>query len=196
MKNRRPLSPSGSVCLLPKLITTQRFAIGLSSSNSRRSLLSVNRIVFCVHNNYRLSINCIFTRHIECQNRTCQSARCTVMCSQECHVNSKAIVLFARTSHISSSGSCNSIVITYRIVEICTNRHVQQRQSSNTPLMAVTGNSSKQAVTLEASQHSKRAGVYSITLSILTSGSCDVVCQVNNLSAEFILLVYIIVKAV
>src|SRR5699024_2302006 len=106
------------------------------------------------------------------------------------------IVLFARTSHISSTSSYASIVVTNRTVEVCTNRHVQQRQSSNTPLMTVTGNSSKQAVTLEAGQHSKRAGIYSITLSILTSSSCNVVCQVNNLSAEFILLVYVIVKAV
>ena len=60
--------------------------------------------------------------------------------------------------------------------------------------MAVTGNSSKQAVTLEAGQHSKRAGIYSVTLSILTFGSCDIVRQVNNFCAEFILLVYVIVK--
>ena len=62
--------------------------------------------------------------------------------------------------------------------------------------MAVTGNSSKQAVTLEAGQHSKRAGIYSITLSILAFSSCNIVRQMNNLCAEFILLVYIIVKAV
>src|SRR5699024_12291846 len=67
------------------------------------------------------------------------------------------IVLFARTSHISSSSSCDSIVVTYRIVEVCTNRHVQQRQSSNTPLMTVTGNSSKQAVTLEAGQQDRKS---------------------------------------
>ena len=116
------------------------------------------------------------------------------MCSQEGYVNSKTIVFFARTSHIGSSISCDSTVVAYRIVEVCTNRHIQQRQSSNTPLMTVTGNSSEQAVTLEAGQHSKRASIYSITLSIFTPSGRNVICQVYNLCAELILLVYIIVE--
>lgn len=40
MKNRRPLSPSGSVCLLPKLITTQRFAIYPIAKSLLKSLLN------------------------------------------------------------------------------------------------------------------------------------------------------------
>lgn len=40
MKNRRPLSPSGSVYLLPKLITTQRFAIGFYSKSPLKSQLN------------------------------------------------------------------------------------------------------------------------------------------------------------
>ena len=60
-------------------------------------------------------------------------------------------MLFASTNHIISSSSSNSVVVTNRVIEVSTYRHVQQRQSSDTPLMAITRNCAKQAVTLKTS---------------------------------------------
>ena len=96
--------------------------------------------------NNGLSVDGVFAGNVEGEDRTCKSLGITVVGGEESYINSKAVVLFASTYHVSSSCTGNARVVTYRVIEVRTARHVKQRQSSDTPLMTITRGSAEEAV--------------------------------------------------
>lgn len=103
-------------------------------------------------------------------------------------------MLLTGTGHIGSSCAGDTGVVVDGIVEVSADRHVEDRQRGNTPLVAVAGASTEDAVTLEAGQQADSTLLNGVALGegILRGG--DTVGEVEHLVAVLVALVLNVVE--